>query len=82
MVAGTLGGSFHFTIENDELADEALKYLENQAEVILQYRAELVSSITRSQESSPNFVIKIVELENINRNIPRLDILSCNIIIY
>jgi hypothetical protein len=57
--SGTLGGSFHFTIEDERLANKALDAFENQFEVIIDYRREFVSSWSRSEGSDAYFVDNI-----------------------
>lgn len=57
--SGSMGTSFKFTIEDVELKRVARKALLDQSEVILYYRTELVTSITRSECSQPHFVTNI-----------------------
>lgn len=57
--SGTLGTSFEFTIEDEKLVSVAFKAFENQSEVILTYRKEYFTSLSRSECSSPSFVERI-----------------------
>jgi hypothetical protein len=59
--SGVIGSSFEFTIENDSLAKEAVKLMENQSEVMVYYKTEFISSIKRSESYSPNFCVEIVK---------------------
>lgn len=56
---GIMGGSFHFTIEDGNLAQCAEKFFEDQSEVILEYRVEFISSICRAESYQPNFAVSI-----------------------
>ena len=58
--SGSMGTSFHFVIENERLKNMAYDALYGQYEVIITYRSELFSSLTRSQCSEPHFVIDII----------------------
>ena len=62
---GMSGGSgafgtvpFDFTIESDEMAQKATEYMQNQTEVLINYRMELVYALCRS-DSSGHFVTSI-----------------------
>ena len=46
---GTIGKSFHFTIENLALADKAKNAFEKQKEVIIKYHKEAFTGCTRGE---------------------------------
>lgn len=54
-----MGSSFHFTIEDPVVLDQALLAFETQAEVIVHYKVEIISSMARSERRVPHFVTKI-----------------------
>src|ERR1700751_5613989 len=54
--SGSMGLSFSFTIESPRLKVLAKEAFENQYEVVLSYRCELISSWTRSENENPHFV--------------------------
>ena len=49
---------FDFTIESDEMAQKAKEYMQNQTEVLIKYRIELVYALC-SSESAGYFVTSI-----------------------
>jgi predicted small secreted protein len=53
----TGGGTFHFTIENDDQRKAAQDALENQTEVIIDYRTEFLCSSFRT--GSGHFLVTI-----------------------
>lgn len=62
---GMSGGSgsfgvqpFDFTVEDDELAQKVVKYMQDQTEVIIKYRMEGLYSVCRS-DSSGRFLVSI-----------------------
>ena len=62
---GMSGGSgafgtvpFDFTIESDRMADEAQKFMQNQTEVVIEYRMEGIYASCRS-DSSGHFLTSI-----------------------
>ena len=57
--SGSLGGSFHFTIEDEYLKKLAMQAFEEQSEIIMRYRVDLVTSITRSECRNSYFVTNI-----------------------
>lgn len=57
--SGSMGGSFHFTIENHLHKDIAYKAFESQQEVIITYDTPFVTSLTRTDYSPPHFVKNI-----------------------
>lgn len=57
--SGSLGGSFHFTIEDEYLKKLAMQALEEQSEIIMRYRVDWVTSITRSECTKSHFVTNI-----------------------
>jgi hypothetical protein len=57
--SGSFGGSFHFTVEDSAMADKALVAFNNQYEVVIDYRREFISSITRSESGDAYFVENI-----------------------
>lgn len=59
--SGTIGGSFHFTIESDELARKALELMKSKKEVVLFYEIEFLSLVTRSESGNPHFAVSILE---------------------
>ena len=63
--SGVLGSSFHFTIENPVLVEEARKCMENQTDIILHYHSEFINSCFRSEKPSPKFADKIIHRNNI-----------------
>ena len=62
--SGVMGGTFEFTIPNTELALKAIKFMENQEEVIIDYHMEGMSSCTRSESKNPNFCDRIRTVKN------------------
>ena len=61
--SGSFGSSFHFTVEDSHMASIALDAFENQYEVIIDYRREFISSITRSESSNAYFVENITKVK-------------------
>ena len=59
--SGVMGMSFDFTIEDDSLAMQAIQLMQDQSEVILHYRIEGISSITRSESYLPNFCESLIK---------------------
>jgi hypothetical protein len=61
--SGTMGNSFHFTVENGELISLAIKCMNDQSEIAMDYECELIASIARSESSHPHFVkgIKVIK---------------------
>jgi hypothetical protein len=59
--SGSMGGTFYFTIEDDDNVARALNALYNQTEVSLFYKSELFSSFFRSEKTQPHFVVCIQE---------------------
>lgn len=60
---GSFGTSFHFTVEDSNMAEQAIYAFENQYEVIIDYRKEFIHSITRSEGSDAYFVEKITRVK-------------------
>ncbi len=61
--SGIMGTSFHFTIENYDLAKKALEAFENQSEVIIDYRREFIHLLTRAESGNAYFVENITVIE-------------------
>ena len=61
---GVMGGNFEFTIPDTALALKAIKFMESQEEVIIDYHMEGISSSTRSESSNPNFCDRIRKANN------------------
>lgn len=59
--SGSMGGSFHFTIEYTRLKEIAYDALEKQYEVIIFYECPGICSFFRSEHGRSNFVTKIVK---------------------
>lgn len=59
--SGSMGGSFHFTIEHMRLKEIAYDALEKQYEVIIFYECPGICSFFRSEHGRSNFVTKIVK---------------------
>jgi len=57
--SGSLGSSFHFTIEDPRVRQVALMAFQDQAEVIINYRTDFITSIVRSENGEPHFVTSI-----------------------
>ena len=57
---GVMGQAFHFTIENDELAQQVQDALDKQLEVKIEYRSELVT-FCRS-DSPGNYLLTSIEI--------------------
>lgn len=60
---GSFGTSFHFTVEDEEMAQKAMDAFFNQYEVIIDYRREFIHSITRSESSDAYFVENITRVK-------------------
>ena len=56
---GSMGQSSHFTIENQEDVELANQAFNEQFEVVVYYRTEFISSVTRSEYGTPYFVTHI-----------------------
>lgn len=61
--SGIMGTSFHFTVEDYDLAELALKAFENQSEVIIDYRREFIHLLTRAESRDAYFVENITVVE-------------------
>ncbi len=61
--SGTMGTSFHFTVEDYDIAVLALEAFENQYEVIIDYRREFIHSLTRAENRDAYFVENITVVE-------------------
>ncbi len=59
--SGVVGGEFHFTIENDELAKKVQQAMENQQEVKLSYQKE---GFTFCRSDSDNIFLTGIEAVN------------------
>ena len=57
--SGSMGTSFHFTIEDPRLLNVANHALETQREVVLHYRIDAISALSRSEDVDPNFATAI-----------------------
>lgn len=57
--SGVIGLPLEITIESEGLAMEAMKCMEDQAEVIILYRVEFISSLFRSEHLQPYFCEQI-----------------------
>lgn len=61
--SGSIGTSFHFTIEDENIFLLAIQYMESQKEVEIYYRCEFISSCFRSEMGHPYFVTRIKVME-------------------
>lgn len=57
--SGVMGAVFHFVIEDQNLISLAMDAMENNREVVIHYYNPFISSLTRSENSPPNFVTRI-----------------------
>jgi hypothetical protein len=62
--SGVMGQAFHFTIEDNKLAEEVEKYLNNQQEVKISYRREGITWCR--SDSNDHFLTKIEPLGTVS----------------
>jgi len=63
--SGSMGISFHFTVEADSARGQILlnllhEAMQSQSEVILSYRSEAIVSVCRSESTHPYFITNII----------------------